>query len=214
MTGDDRQRIDAAVRRAFTEADMTWPPESDGPVPLDRMIGEQELYHAEVPDLTRAAAAVRIPTRHFHCPGWAAYNMRVAGFTGAAGPAGAVFVTRGDNLPRRRFTAAHELGHFLLHFDPEAATDELFHLDDSDDTIGRGEEDDDQEILTQREREANRFAAELLMPEPVIRRLCDQHRSAGCSTAPYLIGHIASDLLVSREAARWRLRELGITNDQ
>jgi hypothetical protein len=214
MNGDDRQRIDAAVRRAFTEAGLTWPPEADGPVPLDRMIGEQNLYHAEVPDLTRAAAADRLAVSGIHCPGLAGDNLPLAGFIVVAGPAGAVFVTRGDNLPRRRFTAAHELGHFLLHFDPEAAADEPFHLDDSEDTIGRGEEDDDQEILAQREREANRFAAELLMPEPLVRHLCDQHRGGGRSTDPYLIGHIASDLLVSREAARWRLRELGITNDQ
>jgi Zn-dependent peptidase ImmA (M78 family) len=67
------------------------------------------------------------------------------------------------HLNRRRFTIAHELGHFLLHLDRSA-----FFLDASpvffrqETTMSK---DHDQE------REANAFAAELLMPERAVQTL-------------------------------------------
>ncbi len=61
---------------------------------------------------------------------------------------------------RQRFTIAHEIGHFLLHeyegfhFD---GTNQGFQLKLRDDKSSKGTDDD--------EREANLFAAELLMPK-------------------------------------------------
>jgi Zn-dependent peptidase ImmA (M78 family) len=54
------------------------------------------------------------------------------------------------------------------------------------------------------ERQANRFAAELLMPEAVCRAM-----RAYTVSSRFLEHQLARDLLVSREAMRWRLRELG-----
>lgn len=60
-----------------------------------------------------------------------------------------IWVRIDASLPRQRFTIAHELGHLLLH--------------------PLGEEFRDTKFLgTPQEVEANRFAAELLMPEPMI----------------------------------------------
>ena len=70
--------------------------------------------------------------------------------------------------------------------------------------------DDDWLELAALEREANRFAAELLMPEAVVRRLCAGYSRRQKPTEQFLANHLASDLLVSRQAARWRLRELAI----
>jgi hypothetical protein len=97
---------------------------------------------------------------------------------------------RGDEpSPRRRFTVAHEVGHHLLHShgaavlcrpaDVEAAADDARAL----------------------EREANRFAAELLMPEPLVRAAAD--RDGGDPIA------LADRFDVSDVAMGYRLVNLG-----
>lgn len=50
------------------------------------------------------------------------------------------------------------------------------------------------------EREANRFAAALLMPELIVRNLFHLHD----------LEAVAEKLMVSEEALQWRLRELGM----
>lgn len=62
-----------------------------------------------------------------------------------------IYLDKTDPYTRKRFTAAHELGHYLLH---ENAEDIMYRK--------RSEKD-------AAEREADEFAAELLMPESVIR---------------------------------------------
>ena len=64
--------------------------------------------------------------------------------------------------PRRRFTVAHEIGHHLLHSDGAAVL-----CRPADVETAHGDE-------RAREREANRFAAELLMPEPMVRAAADR----------------------------------------
>lgn len=90
----------------------------------------------------------------------------------------AIFVAPGRGRGRRRFSIAHELGHYLLHRDLIAAG------------MAPG---------PQHEREANEFAAELLMPEEVIRR-------AEVNQLAELTGRF----LVSRTALQVRLERLGI----
>lgn len=66
-----------------------------------------------------------------------------------------VRVNRHDSGKRQRFTVAHEIGHFLLHRDQ----------------IGTGISDDvlyRSTLSDRREAEANRIAADLLMPEHLI----------------------------------------------
>jgi Zn-dependent peptidase ImmA (M78 family) len=123
---------------------------------------------------------------------------------------GHIFVRRGDILTRRRFTAAHELGHYRLHLAPKLARRdrvdaELVEVDDDDKVSESGAE-----ALATMEREANRFAAELLMPELVCRELFDRYAGKYGPVPRFLVQHIAGDLLVSREAIKWRLRSLGL----
>ncbi|HEY2868495.1 MAG TPA: ImmA/IrrE family metallo-endopeptidase, partial [Gaiellales bacterium] len=68
-----------------------------------------------------------------------------------------IWVRRDEPGPRRRFTVAHEVGHHLLHSDGAAVL-----CRPSDVETAQGD-------VRAREREANRFAAELLMPEPMVR---------------------------------------------
>jgi Zn-dependent peptidase ImmA (M78 family) len=64
------------------------------------------------------------------------------------------------------------------------------------------------------EREANRFAVELLMPADVCAARADAFRQAYgvCPRGP-LAYQLAAELLVSREAMRYRLNELGVGDE-
>ena len=210
MTDELRQRITTAVERAFAAADLPWPPVSNGLVPLDLLINTHNVYHNEIANLTRERAKEHLARYGISCDRLSGDQTPLAGFIVVAPPGGAVFVSQDDNLPRRRFSAAHELGHLLLHFDPEISAAEPFHMDDGPSSVVEYETEDDQDDLAEREREANRFAAELLMPEPVVRRVLKNYCTNHKPTEPFLTSHLASDLLVSRDAARWRLRELGV----
>lgn len=80
------------------------------------------------------------------------------GISGEIRPTGNGFViriNRHDHPKRQRFTVAHELAHFLLHRDD----------------IGNGIEDDvlyRSSLSDRREQQANRLAADILMPENLL----------------------------------------------
>ena len=98
-----------------------------------------------------------------------------------------IFINDNDPETRQKFTLAHELGHFFLHM-----------KDDADGVIisFRGDKNPI-------EREADIFAAELLMPKHLIEQ---EHRDIPFPTASYL----ASQFGVSKEAMRYRLDEMGL----
>jgi len=69
------------------------------------------------------------------------------------------FVNEGESMGRQRFTAAHEIGHFVLHRD----------------RIGDGVHENyrlrSDSLSNDEEVEANKFAADLIMPRPLINEL-------------------------------------------
>src|SRR5689334_9596460 len=79
----------------------------------------------------------------------------------------AIVVNNSHSVVRQRFTMAHELAHLLLHGYTAAHADRGFkvRLRDSHSAEGR--------VLE--EIEANNFAAELLMPEPLLRQRLQNH---------------------------------------
>jgi predicted transcriptional regulator len=99
---------------------------------------------------------------------------------------------------RRRFTIAHEVGHWRLHVRPGAAV--VF--DRSEDITDVRLPGDERSQLTRREAEANAFARELLMPEPLVR---EQAAATGCN-----LPALAERFEVSVPAMRLRLRLLGL----
>jgi Zn-dependent peptidase ImmA (M78 family) len=124
----------------------------------------------------------------------------LAGFIFAAGRVGWAFVSAADSLARRRFTAAHELGHFIMH----RATMGRFRAD-TEATLREA----DEEVADRMEREANRFAVELLMPADVCRARAEElPKKCHCCPRGVLVYRLASELLVSREALRYRLQSL------
>ena len=99
---------------------------------------------------------------------WHLGKLRVesGGLSGAEGRlvataenGGVIRVADSKNLGRRRFTVAHEIGHFVLH---------------QKSTIDRTTLRKDFTVWTKasEEAEANHFAAELLMPQPMFQSKC------------------------------------------
>jgi Zn-dependent peptidase ImmA (M78 family) len=99
---------------------------------------------------------------------------------------------------RQRFTIAHEIGHLDLH--RNFITDQI-HVDKKFAVLMR---DPSSATGTDRlEIEANRFAAELLMPEWAVRRVLD-HESIDIDD-DRTIADIAKKFRVSRQALQYRL---------
>ena len=97
----------------------------------------------------------------------------------------AIVLNGPDDSGRRRFTIAHEIGHFVLY--PERCRPERGGVGEA----GRREE-----------READTFAAELLMPEHLVREAV---REQGLDVA-----RLADRFEVNRKAMQSRLRHLGL----
>lgn len=100
---------------------------------------------------------------------------------------------------RQRFSIAHELGHYVLH----RSTRELF-IDNaaffrSDASAGAGDP---------REREANVFAAALLMPRRLVLRSARRHNLM--ESGSDAIAALASEFRVSSQAMTFRLMNLGL----
>ena len=104
--------------------------------------------------------------------------------------------------PRQRFTIAHEIGHLVLH-KGELFVDQGVRLNFRDKRSSLAE--DQQEI------EANKFAAELLMPEEMIRQevqKCTTKKKI--TTEDQLMSELARVFDVSEQAMGYRLFNLGI----
>ena len=122
--------------------------------------------------------------------GLSAYNVRFDGLPDVAGAFDrsekAIYINETDPQTRKIFTLAHELGHYFLHSDVER--DVLFR---ERTMVGH------REVI---EREADCFAAEILMPEAAIRKYW---------TVAESIQQMADFFAVSYSAMRNRLRNLG-----
>lgn len=106
---------------------------------------------------------------------------------------------------RQRFTIAHELGHIILHRYTTPHADGRFriHFRDGESSKGRVKE----------EIEANEFAAELLMPEELVRQLAaklnfDFADDAADAEAVRRVSQLAKRFEVSMQALSFRLANL------
>jgi hypothetical protein len=132
---------------------------------------------------------LRIEQAYMDCSGMLLPAERLVLINAAEGPR--------SELPLRRFrfTIAHELGHWLCHA-IEGAEPAVSYCRPLDLT---------QAADRSLEREANVFAAELLMPEPAIRAGWEELRSPE---------DLASRFDVSPSAMRWRLYSFGLLADR
>jgi len=112
------------------------------------------------------------------------------------GPDHVVIAVNGKHHPnRRRFTIAHELGHHLLHPDSPAYYDREHQIGMHLRAKVAGTQWDSKEV------EANRFAAELLMPRRLVLAAIGQTKIADASS-------LAELFEVSEQAMTYRLAEL------
>lgn len=96
---------------------------------------------------------------------------------------------------RKRFTIAHELGHYIIQGKPSKC---FAHRDSGN--------------YSSDERDANSFASALLMPEDEIKREVGNFKKAKIGDYPdsHLIDYIADAFDVSQSAAEVRLKKLGV----
>ncbi|MFJ7352959.1 ImmA/IrrE family metallo-endopeptidase [Phyllobacterium sp. 22229] len=98
-------------------------------------------------------------------------------------------VNKNDSSRRQRFTVAHEIGHYLLH----------------QDEIGDGITDDvlyRSTLSDRREAQANRMAADLLMPQTLIDEWLERAKSLKVDN---IVGFLADKFNVSEAAMKIRL---------
>jgi Zn-dependent peptidase ImmA (M78 family) len=101
-------------------------------------------------------------------------------------------VNSDHHIHRRRFTIAHEIGHYILH------SGEILHYDTNELEKIYLRSDN---ISSPEEAEANHFAAELLMPEELIHKFIENDEKS--------IKVLAERFNVSEDAMRYRLTNLG-----
>lgn len=98
-------------------------------------------------------------------------------------------VNRNDSARRQRFTVAHEIGHYLLHSDQigDGITDDVLYRS---------------EMSDRREAQANRIAADLLMPQHLVDDWLDRARTLKVDN---VVGFLADKFNVSEAAMKIRL---------
>jgi Zn-dependent peptidase ImmA (M78 family) len=135
-----------------------------------------------------------------------AFGVRVKAATLAPGISGeirpedghfVIRINRHDPAKRQRFSVAHELAHFLLHADQ----------------IGNGITDDvlyRSSLSDRREAQANRLAADILMPDNLVRQQVEAAYEKGVGD---LVLFLAEEFAVSEAAMRIKLEQLGVAYD-
>jgi hypothetical protein len=224
-SADEKAWIATTVAEIRSRFNIPADPARRGPVPLRGFLEEHNLLHVTLPELTRGAVAAYFRQEYapFDEPGLNENADEVlAGCLLTTATDGYVFVgqcepdrsSEGERKnkftvqSRQRFTAAHELGHFVLHRDRMNRF-----IADTNETIL---EEGDPEKAKDMERQANRFAAELLMPREVCFARAEEFTKAyGLDRLPRqsFAYHLAAELLVSTDALRNRMKELKIGGD-
>lgn len=139
----------------------------------------QDVPPIRLPDLARAlGVSVKAATL---APGISGEIRPAEGGNGFV-----IRINRHDPPKRQRFTVAHELAHFLLHRDE----------------IGAGIEDDvlyRSNLSDRREHQANRLAADILMPDDLVGEAREEAEEIGVGD---VVLHLAEIFGVSEAAMR------------
>ena len=130
-------------------------------------------------------------------------DEEVSGLLVSRDGSASIIVRKHDPLVRRRFTIAHEIGHYVLRH--HLQRNELVHKDEPAQVIYRSPQAsmgfDPIEV------QANQFAATLLMPTRLLRQ---QVADLGKSLSEAHVDGLADQFEVSRQAMTIRLTGLGL----
>jgi hypothetical protein len=229
--------IEAAVQRVYENAGIEF--NQRGIVPLHELIRGYPIRRAELDNLTYlraiefllAETGQTIPTADVE-------DRLLAGFLYIYEFAGIfygfILVKKNDPVARQRFSAAHELGHYILHFlplleskeysssEPLILTEILSYPDIGEEaedlpmgqlTFAPGYESQISTLTNDYERvelEANQFAAELLMPSTACYAMAKQQFHRFGRSRPVLARRLATEFLVSKSAMNRRLKDLNL----
>ncbi len=200
----DTNRIAEAIAAVYDAAEIDPDFETPRIVPLDRLIAAHSLRRDEIPNLTRGRAIATIAAMSGQAIATPEeMDVALAGFLYARPYHNAVWgcllVERNDMVERRRFSAAHEFGHYVLHIRPaiQAERAQGRRLTMAEGLCYRDQPDNAEVVLPigvlsythgaetqlvtllddvmRMEEEANQFAAELLMPEVACRSLARRY---------------------------------------
>lgn len=197
----DLARIRLAVATFVSRAGADWSAikRAGKAVPLGDLVDGHPLCLVEVKHLTPKAVTGRLRRRGIDAamPGG---NPRqpLAGYVYGDGSRAFIFLNRLDPYARRRFSLAHEIGHFMLHGGGALARATA--------VPGKKQSDDTPDREDPVEIEAHAFAAELLMPWEMVADEAQALR-AGTLGPQRAIMSLAARLQVSRQAAARRLFE-------
>lgn len=221
------------IARLYEDADATLPTAARPLVPLHRLISGQGLNQVELSNLSSRSAMDYLLKRGGLSEAWPQANGEpLAGFLYANSGGGCLFVRREDPVSRRRFSAAHELGHYVLHLPrvlaqaqahgesdiefvevlPVAANPEADELSKGELILQSNSQNSALPPLEEMEHESDGFAAELLMPEAIVRELAAPF-IPHCSDVD-LARRLSIEMLVSRAAMLVRLRHLGLLHGE
>lgn len=243
MSENREREINKLVRETYAAANLDYDSISQRVVPLFEIITSHDLYVEQLPrdkdlnknkltadravDFIKQEMGLEVNnhlTQASDLSGYI-YATHARGIT-----LGCIFTDSGEITTRRRFSAAHELGHYLLHFLPRdlpqtksdedngfsiftegvsfAESGEANEL--SEIKIIRGYEEDETIPVDgdEMEREANFFAAELLMPCNACLTLAQTYRERFGASKTVVVKRLAAEFLVSFEAMLRRLKDL------
>lgn len=198
------------VHEALAKVHSRWQPDPArrGPMPLAYLYDVLDVNTVSLPELSLATVAEHLIRDGIVNGAASVVDMledrnSIEGLCFRLGETATCFVGSAMPLVRRRFTAAHELAHALMH----QLHMERYLLDEKIDEEGKAEH-------AEMEKEANQFAAELLMPEAILHARAEElNKSFGNCPRQSLSYRLAGELLVSREAMRYRLHNLGIGDE-
>lgn len=238
----DRKHRDAdiatAARLVYSNAGLVAEGSVPRIAPLNSFIEAYPIRSTEIPNLTYESAFDFLARETGQAMPSPRIEGKLAGFLYVYEYRncfyGCILVEANDSIARRRFSAAHELGHYILHFLPllergrrlssealvlteglsyNASTEEEEGIPFGQLLDARDASSGERELsinIQQMEREANQFAAELLMPAPSCRTLVEEFSPRFSKRLRVLTRRLATEFLVSPEAMRWRLISLGL----
>ncbi|WP_086382517.1 ImmA/IrrE family metallo-endopeptidase [Caballeronia sordidicola] len=168
---------------------------------------QYKMYESAPPvDVDKVARLLRINVAEHSDPSAGAIIGKIT--LTEEGPAD-IWINPAENAyaPKRRFTLAHEIAHFCMH----RSSDRLEFVDTRS-TMNRSES-----YWNSYESEANRFAAEMLMPQQMIeslgREVIDSYKAEhNVEKMPLtrFVDVMAVKFRVSRPAMEFRLKNVGI----
>lgn len=107
-----------------------------------------------------------------------------------------IVVNAKDSNSRKRFTIAHELGHYILH-----KTDEMDYY---------AHRENNADSCSPKEIEANSFASEILMPAHLVNNVLENYGLKEAGFSDEMISCISREFFVSQAAAEVRLTKLNL----